>query len=75
MAKDSPPLACNEYGKNSDGSFEDYYIRECADTLVKAQQIRQDAKLSKLVMKELDKRYKALESVMCEDPEEESEVE
>ena len=43
--------------------IDEWEVKNAADTLFRAEEIKQDKKLSKLVDKELDKRRKALNSI------------
>lgn len=43
--------------------YSDWAIRDCADTLIRAEEIRADPKKMKLVAKEIDKRKKALDKI------------
>lgn len=53
--------------EKKDKGMDEWEIRECADTLIKAESIKADSKKMKEVSKELAKRKKAIEAVPVKD--------
>ena len=73
-----------EESKASEKKYEDYEVSCAVDTLLKAEEIKEDKELMKFVNKELEKKNKALQKITSTDqireivngsPEDESEEE
>jgi hypothetical protein len=50
-------------GEKKDGKYDDWFLKNCAEKLLEAEEIKQDAKLMKALKPLLEKKSKAVKSL------------